>query len=38
MNHGVPEVRGPAWWDRRQIWRPVTASPTRLSERLTHRA
>lgn len=37
MNHGVPEVRGPAWWDRRQIWRPVTASPTRLRERLTHR-
>ncbi|WP_460782123.1 HNH endonuclease signature motif containing protein, partial [Microbacterium shaanxiense] len=26
MNHGVPEVRGPAWWDRHQRWHP-TRSP-----------
>ncbi|MGV2985770.1 DUF222 domain-containing protein [Microbacterium sp. AGC85] len=26
MNHGVPEVRGPAWWDPHQRWHP-TRSP-----------
>ncbi|MDQ0642263.1 HNH endonuclease signature motif containing protein [Microbacterium murale] len=26
MNHGIPEVRGPAWWDRHQRWHP-THSP-----------
>ncbi|WP_188437063.1 HNH endonuclease signature motif containing protein [Microbacterium murale] len=26
MNHGVPEVRGPAWWDPHQHWHP-TRSP-----------
>lgn len=23
MRSGVPEVRGPAWWDRRRQWRPA---------------
>ncbi|BDV30347.1 HNH endonuclease signature motif containing protein [Microbacterium terricola] len=33
MNHGVPEIRGPVWWDPLQRWRCVTASPTRLVTR-----
>ena len=37
MNHGVPEVRGPSWWDSRQHWRPVTKSPTRMRERVARR-
>lgn len=34
MNHGVPEVRGPYWWDAHPKWRPVTKSPVRMRERL----
>ncbi|HEX5730118.1 HNH endonuclease signature motif containing protein [Microbacterium sp.] len=37
MNHGVPEVRGPSWWDSRMLWRPVTTSRVRLRERLERR-
>lgn len=37
MNQGVPEVRGPRWWDARRQWRPVTTSPTRLYDRLVRR-
>jgi hypothetical protein len=33
MNHGVPEVRGPYWWDAHLKWRPVTTSKVRLRER-----
>lgn len=31
MNHGVPEVRAPGWYDASLRWRPATTSPTRLS-------
>lgn len=34
MNHGIPEVRGPAWWDSRMRWRPITKSPARMRDRL----
>ena len=34
MNHGVPEVRGPYWWDAKLKWRPVTKSPVRMRERI----
>ncbi|MFG6475883.1 DUF222 domain-containing protein [Microbacterium sp. P06] len=34
MNHGVPEILGPVWWDPAQKWRPVTKSPTRRRELL----
>ncbi|HWS49493.1 MAG TPA: HNH endonuclease signature motif containing protein, partial [Microbacterium sp.] len=27
MNHGLPEIRGPAWWDPTRRWRPP--HPTR---------
>lgn len=37
MNQGVPEVRGPYWWDAHLRWRPVTKSPTRLRERVARR-
>ncbi|GAA1975143.1 HNH endonuclease signature motif containing protein [Microbacterium pumilum] len=37
MNHGVPDVRGPTWWDGSGTWRAVTMSPTRLRERLGER-
>lgn len=37
MNNGVPEVRGPYWWDAKLKWRPVTKSPIRLRERLLSR-
>ncbi|MCP2635666.1 HNH endonuclease [Microbacterium sp. HD4P20] len=29
MQHGIPYVRGPAWWDHTMTWRPTTKSPTR---------
>ncbi|MFF7291814.1 DUF222 domain-containing protein [Microbacterium sp. NPDC008134] len=35
MNHGTPEVRGPAWWDPHQKWRtprpttPLSTAPAR---------
>ncbi|MDE0546596.1 HNH endonuclease signature motif containing protein [Microbacterium sp. C7(2022)] len=37
MNHGVPEVRGPHWWDSTMRWRPVTKSPVRMRERVARR-
>ncbi|WP_133541693.1 HNH endonuclease signature motif containing protein [Microbacterium sp. BK668] len=37
MNHGVPEVRGPYWWDAGMRWRPVTKSPTRIREQFARR-
>ncbi|WP_409047554.1 DUF222 domain-containing protein [Microbacterium sp. HA-8] len=33
MRHGVPEVRGPAWWDPHRRWRPVRGSPLRRVRR-----
>lgn len=33
MMFGVPEVRGPAWWDPGGRWRRVTKSPTRTLDR-----
>jgi hypothetical protein len=38
MNAGVPEVRGPTWWDSSGAWRAVTSSPTRTRDRLAERA
>jgi hypothetical protein len=38
MNNGVPEVRGPTWWDSPGRWRAVTSSPTRMRDRLEERA
>ena len=35
---GVPEVRGPFWWDAELQWRAVTKSPTRLSRSLRARS
>ncbi|MFC5434230.1 HNH endonuclease signature motif containing protein [Microbacterium suwonense] len=29
MRQGVPEIRGPAWWDRRRRWRPTGAGEAR---------
>ncbi|WP_375386664.1 DUF222 domain-containing protein [uncultured Microbacterium sp.] len=37
INHGVPEVRGPYWWDAKLKWRTVTKSPIRLRERIVSR-
>ena len=37
MRGGVPEVRGPHWWDSRMRWRPATKSPTRMRERMARR-
>jgi hypothetical protein len=37
MNHGIPEVRGPYWWDAKLKWRPVTTSPLRIRERIAVR-
>ncbi len=37
MNLGIPEVRGPSWWDSRMLWRPVTTSRVRMRERLGRR-
>ncbi|HYJ50713.1 MAG TPA: DUF222 domain-containing protein [Microbacterium sp.] len=37
MNHGIPEVRGPSWWDSRMLWRPVTTSRVRMREQLGRR-
>lgn len=38
MRFGVPEVRGPSWWDAAMQWRPVTKSPARLSKALRARS
>lgn len=37
MNNGVPEVRGPYWWDAKLTWRPTTKSPVRMRERMARR-
>jgi hypothetical protein len=37
MNHGMPEVRGPSWWDPHLKWRAVTTSPVRMRERVVSR-
>ncbi|MBM3715439.1 MAG: DUF222 domain-containing protein [Actinobacteria bacterium] len=37
MRNGVPQVRGPSWWDPLGHWRPATASPTRTQDALDHR-
>lgn len=34
MNHGVPEVMAPVWFDASMRWRAVTASPVRLRRQL----
>lgn len=38
MREGLPEVRGPSWWDSSTRWRAVTTSPVRLSRRLRARS
>jgi hypothetical protein len=38
MNRGVPEIRGPSWWDPTGTWRTTTKSPTRLRHRLAAEA
>lgn len=38
MRNGIPEVRGPCWWDATLTWRAVTTSPTRMRQRLAARA
>ena len=35
---GVPEVKGPWWWDPETRWRKVTTSPTRMLEAVEGRA
>lgn len=37
MRNGVPEVRGPSWWDPLGRWRPATSSPTRTQDALDRR-
>ena len=37
MNHGVPEIRGPAWWDPHGRWRaPRPSIPTRFTRTRPH--
>jgi hypothetical protein len=38
MNNGVPEVRGPYWWDAKLKWRRATTSPTRIRDLLVDRS
>ncbi|WP_141930225.1 HNH endonuclease signature motif containing protein [Microbacterium sp. SLBN-146] len=38
VRDGVPEVRGPHWWDATGRWRPTTKSPSRLRDALQRRA
>ncbi len=39
IRHGIPEIRGPAWWDPHPRWRPTTTSPIRMRRRLAkHRS
>lgn len=38
MRSGVPEVRGPYWWDAGARWRPVTTSPIRMRQMAAARA
>lgn len=37
MRSGIPEVRGPTWWDPSGRWRSVTRSPTRLRDTFAQR-
>lgn len=37
MNRGVPEVQAPRWYDRDQVWRPTTTSPTRMHDAVIRR-
>lgn len=37
MRDGVPEVRGPSWWDPDGLWRRATKSPMQLRDRLVLR-
>lgn len=37
MLDGLPEVRGPSWWDASRRWRATTTSPVRLKRRLLAR-
>lgn len=37
MRGGIPEVRGPSWWDPGGTWRPVTKSPTRIRDQFLAR-
>lgn len=37
MRNGIPEVRGPTWWDIPFTWRAVTTSPIRMRRRLAAR-
>ncbi|UJP09730.1 HNH endonuclease [Microbacterium sp. KUDC0406] len=30
MRHGVPEIRGPAWWDDHRDWHPTSAARRRM--------
>ena len=32
MRGGIPEVRGPSWWDPDGTWRSTTKSPTRIRD------
>ncbi len=33
MNRGIPEVRGPSWWDRERRWHPAGVPRPRVRER-----
>ncbi|MDX2375576.1 HNH endonuclease [Microbacterium sp. LRZ72] len=35
MAHGIPEIRGPSWWDPHSRWRPATSSLIRIRDRIT---
>jgi hypothetical protein len=37
MNHGVPEIQAPLWYDPTRRWRPATTSPTRLLDHTSRR-
>ena len=34
VRHGIPELRGPTWWDGRRRWRPVRRRPRGADKRL----
>jgi hypothetical protein len=38
MRNGIPEVRGPCWWDASARWHAVTKAPIRLSRALRARS
>jgi len=37
MNHGIPEVQAPTWFDPTRRWRPVTKSRTRMLRTIKRR-